>query len=150
MSKPLSPVAELRPGHRQNTQSEHSAQRYLPTETHLQLPDEKRRQAEDGDIEDDIGHATADIHNRVVGRRHAHDPVAPQGPNLEEGSEEEGDQPGDDDDNHNLDGNREAGDGEQSPVKAQHRELDQSDGDDVPELEDEQDLKLLLKHNDVR
>ena len=80
-----------------------------PTDTnllikvHLQLPNEECWQSKDRNIEDDVCHAADNIHDRIVCRCDAYDPVAPERPDLEECGEEEGDEPGDYDPHHDLD-----------------------------------------------
>ena len=86
----------------------------------------------------------ADVHERVIRGRFADDPVAPDGVDLEEGGEEEGDEPGDDDDEHDADDGGEAADGEDAGVEVEDGELDEGYGEDVEELESEEALRCLF------
>lgn len=110
----------------------------------MELPNVERGKAEDADIEDDIRYAGHQVHDRVdcrgltVGA-----PVAVERPSLEEGCEEEGDEPGDDDDYQDCNGNGEAAEGEDSAVEAKDSEFNKGDRGDVPELEGEKDLEVI-------
>ena len=104
----------------------------------MQSADAVGRQAQDYDIEHDVRHALAHVHDRVIGRRVADDPVAPYGKYLEQGREEEGYQPGDNDGEHDLDDRREAPDGEDAGVEVEDGELDEGNGEDVEELKRKQ------------
>ena len=70
-------------------------------------------------------------------------PIAPKRPNLKEGRKEERDQPANDECEHDLDRKRHCVGFEYPSVKEQDRKLDERNSNDVPELENEQDLRYL-------
>ena len=134
-----------RTGHdAENPQPKHRSQANLLIQAHLQLTDAVGWQTQYDDIEHDVGGAVADVHEGVIGGRFAHDPVAPDGVYLEQGGEEEGDEPGDDDDEHDADDGGEAADGEDAGVEVEDGELDEGYGEDVEELEGEEALRCLI------
>lgn len=62
---------------------------------------------------------------------------------MEECGEEEGDEPSGYEGDEDLDGEGEAAGGEDAAIEAEDGEFGKGDGEDVPELEDEEDLWLL-------
>ena len=86
----------------------------------MKLSDERHRKAEDAHIEYNIRHARAHIHDWVIRCRCANDPVAPEWPDLKEGSKEKRDQPGACDKYHDIDHHRKSPSGEKSSVEAKY------------------------------
>jgi len=65
---------------------------------------------------------------------------------LEEGRKEKGYQPCSCDPHHDPYDHREAANGEEPPIEVQHRELDETHGNDVPELHHKQNLIPVSMH----
>ena len=86
----------------------------------METSDKGHGKREDAHIKHDIRHARADIHDGVICGGGAKDPVAPEGPNLEKGGEQERDQPGAGDQYHDVDHRGEPSSGEESSVEAKH------------------------------
>lgn len=106
----------------------------------MEISDERSRKTEDCDIDYNVRHARADVHDRVIGRGSADDPVAPERPDLKEGGEEKRDQPGACEQQHDLDRHGKPTCGKESSVEAEDRELYKSYRENVPELQHEQNL----------
>ena len=107
---------------------------------HVEFSDKRHGKAEDADIKHNVRHARANIHDWVIRRRRAEDPIAPEWPNLEKGSEQKRDQPGACEKYHNIDHNWESASGKESSVEAKDRELYKSYRENVPKLQHEQNL----------
>lgn len=84
----------------------------------MEIAEEESWQAENADIEDNIGHGATDIHDRVVSRRHAGNPIAPERPYLEKRGGKERNQPGEHKNQQNVHADGESDDREDPPVEA--------------------------------
>lgn len=106
----------------------------------MEFSDKRHGETEDADIKHNVRHARANIHDWVIRRRRAEDPIAPERPNLKEGREQKRDQPGAREEYHDIDHHWESASGKESAIEAKDRELYKSYREDIPELQHEQNL----------
>ena len=133
----------------QDTQAKYSYNTCFLLATHSQAPHKRYRETEDPNIQENVCDAAANIHDWVIRGRYTCNPVARDRPDLEESREQKGDQPSNGESDEDLDCGWKLACAEDSRVEKEHGKLDESDGDDVPELQREQYLDHRLSGKDI-
>ena len=73
----------------QDSQTKDTDKTYLLAFADVELPDERGGDAQNGNVQQNIGHTAAHVHYRVVRRGYAGHPIATKRPYLEEGCKDE-------------------------------------------------------------